>query len=76
VRAAFGHAPAIQDHDLVRLVQAVQVMGDQQDRVPGRRGQQVCGQGAAVVRIQVRGRLLPVPGLDRPVPFWMSWSAA
>ena len=58
VGAAFGHPPVIEHHDLVHLVQAVQVVRDQQGGPAGRRGQQVCGQGPAVVRVVVGGGLI------------------
>jgi hypothetical protein len=51
VRPAFGHQAVIQDDDLVHLVQALQVVGDQQRAPPGRGGQQVGGQRAAVLRV-------------------------
>ncbi len=69
--------PSVEHHDLVHLVQALQVVGDQQGGPPGRGGQQVGGQRAAVLRVQVRGRLVQDehgrvgqqgPGQGEPLP--------
>jgi hypothetical protein len=58
VGAALGHLPALKHHDLVHLVQAVQVVGDQQGGPADGRRQQIRGQGAAVLRVQVGGGLV------------------
>src|ERR1700730_7178208 len=56
--AALGHLPVIKHHDLVHLIQAVQVVGDQQGGPADRGRQQIRGQGAAVFRVEVGGGLV------------------
>jgi hypothetical protein len=51
--------PSVSQHDyLVELIEPVAVVGDEQRRVPGGRGQDVPGQRAAGIGIQVGGRLV------------------
>src|SRR5450755_487022 len=58
MRASLGYLPLGQDHYLVEAVQTVEVVGDQQRRAAGRRGQQVLGEGQAAFAVQVGGRLV------------------
>ena len=61
--AALCHPAAVEDDDLVHLVQPVHLVRDEQRRAAAAgglrgRGQQVRGQRPPVVRVQVRGGLV------------------
>src|SRR3954454_6420179 len=53
MRAALDHSPVIEDDDLVDAVQAFEIMSDQQRRTTAGGGEQVRGERAPGVRIQV-----------------------
>ena len=58
MRASLGHLAVVEHHDLVHLVQAVKLVGDQQGGPAGRGREQIRGQRPAVVRVQVSGGLV------------------
>jgi hypothetical protein len=48
-----SNLPAFERDDLVELIEPVEVVGDEEHRAPGRRGQQVAEQSAAGSGIEV-----------------------
>jgi hypothetical protein len=55
---AFSDPPVLQHDYLVELIEPVAVVGDEKRRASGGRGEQVCGQRAAGLGMQVRGGLV------------------
>jgi hypothetical protein len=58
VTAAFCDPPVVEDDDLVYLVEAVELVGDEQDCAPFSGVQQVGGKRPAAVRVKVGGGLI------------------
>ena len=55
---ALGDPPVFQHDYLVKLIEPVEVMGDEQGGAPGRDGEQVRGQRTAGIWLEVRGGLV------------------
>ena len=56
--AALGDSSLPQHYDLVDLIEPVELVGDEQRRAPGRRGEEIPGQGPAAGGIKVGSGLI------------------